>query len=102
MSKIVLITGASHTDSIGYTAARQLALQYGFTILLGSRSSPISPSVQNAVKQLESEGAKNGVHAVQIDVTSDESIKAAAKDVEEKFGRLDVRWSSFNFTLMKK
>lgn len=42
------------------------------------------------MKQLESEGAKNGVHAVQIDVTSDDSIKAAAKEVEEKFGRLDV------------
>ncbi|EIM79892.1 NAD-P-binding protein [Stereum hirsutum FP-91666 SS1] len=85
---IVLITGANRTDGIGYAAARQLALQHGFTVILGSRT--LSPSLDEAVKQLENEGAKHGVHALQIDVASSESVKKAATEVAEKFGRLDV------------
>lgn len=85
---IVLITGANRTDGIGYAAARQLALQHGFTVILGSRT--LSSSLDEAVKQLEKEGAKNGVHALQIDVASSESVKRAATEVAEKFGKLDV------------
>lgn len=88
---IALITGANRTDGIGYATARQLALQHGFAVILGSRT--LSPAVDDAVKQLEKEGAKNGVHAVQIDVGSSDSVKKAAKEVSEKFGKLDVRHS---------
>lgn len=87
--KIALITGANRTDGIGYAAARQLAVQHGFTVILGSRS--LSSSLDDAVKQLEADGAKNGVHTLQIDVADDESILKAVKEVETKFGRLDVR-----------
>lgn len=86
--KIALITGANRVDGIGYAAARQLALQHGFTVLLGSRH--LSPMLDEAVKQLEKDGAKHGVHGIQIDVADDETIKSAVKEVEEKFGRLDV------------
>lgn len=92
---IVLITGANRTDGIGFAAARQLALQHGFTVILGSRT--LSPSLGDAVKLLESDGAKHGVHALQIDVASSESVKKAAEEVAEKFGRLDVR--RFHLTL---
>lgn len=86
---IVLITGANRTDGIGYAAARQLALQHGFTVILGSRA--LSSSVDDAVKQLEKDGAKHGVHALQIDVASSDSVRKAAAEVAERFGRLDVR-----------
>lgn len=92
---IVLITGANRTDGIGYAAARQLALQHGFTVILGSRT--LSPSLDEAVKQLENEGAKHGVHALQIDVASSESVKKAATEVAEKFGRLDVGRVNLSF-----
>ncbi|EIM79897.1 NAD-P-binding protein [Stereum hirsutum FP-91666 SS1] len=85
---IALITGANRTDGIGYAAARQLAIQHGFTVVLGSRT--LSPALDAAAKQLEKEGAKNGVHVVQIDVGSSDSVKRAAKEVSEKFGKLDV------------
>lgn len=88
---IALITGANRIDGIGYAAARQLAIQHGFTVILGSRT--LSPAVDDAVRQLEKEGAKNGVHAVQIDVGSSDSVKRAAKEVSEKFGKLDVSHS---------
>lgn len=86
---IALITGANRTDGIGYAAARQLALQHGFTVVLGSRT--LSPALDAAARQLEKEGTKNGVHAVQIDVASSDSVRKAAKEVSEKFGKLDVR-----------
>lgn len=90
VQRTVLITGASNTESLGYTVARQLALQHDFTVILGSRSSPSSETMQKAVKQLQSEGAKYGVHALHIDVGSDESIAKAVGEVEARFGRLDV------------
>lgn len=89
LSRIALITGANRLDSIGYAAARQLALKHNFTIILGSRT--LSASVYDAVKQLEGDGAKQGVYPLQINIVDDSSIKQAAKEVEEKFGRLDVR-----------
>lgn len=66
-TKIALITGANRTDGIGYATARQLAVQHGFTIVLGSRS--LSSALDGTVKRLEEDGAKNGVHGLQIDST---------------------------------
>ncbi|EIM79904.1 NAD-P-binding protein [Stereum hirsutum FP-91666 SS1] len=87
-SRVALITGASRKDGLGYTVARQLSLQHNFTVLLGSRF--LSPSLDEAFKQLETDGAKHGVFPLQIDVASAESVQKAAKEVEERFGRLDV------------
>lgn len=87
-TRVALITGANRIDGIGYTVARQLALQHDFKVLLGSRT--ISPSLDEAVKQLEKDGANHGVFPLQIDVASAESIHKAAKEVEERVGKLDV------------
>lgn len=89
LSRIVLITGANRIDGIGFAAARQLALQHGFTVLLGSRN--LSPSLDAAGQQLKKDGASHGVHPLQIDVASTESVRRAAAEVKEKFGKLDVR-----------
>lgn len=87
-SRVALITGANRKDGLGYTVARQLSLQHNFIVLLGSRS--LSSSLDETVKQLETDGAKHGVFPLQIDVASAESIQKAAKEVEERFGKLDV------------
>lgn len=78
---ITLVTGAN--QGIGYQAARQLALTGKFHVLLCARD--LSKG-QKAVEAIASEN----VEALQLDVDSDASIKAAADIVEKKFGRLDI------------
>ncbi len=81
--KTALITGAN--KSIGFESARQL-LQQGFYVYLGSRS---LENGLKAVEQLKSEGLDK-VEAVQIDVTDDESVKAARAEIGKKTDVLDV------------
>ena len=81
--KSVLITGAN--KSIGFETARQL-LQNGYYVYLGSRS---LEKGQEAVEKLHAEGL-NDVEAVQIDVSDDESVKAARAGIGKKTDVLDV------------
>ncbi|KAJ7168812.1 hypothetical protein C8R46DRAFT_1092569 [Mycena filopes] len=81
---VALITGAN--KGIGLAIARKLARKHdGYHVLLGSRD-PDRGS--KAAESLRREGYS--VEALQIDVTDDESIAAAVRIVESKFGRLDV------------
>jgi NAD(P)-dependent dehydrogenase (short-subunit alcohol dehydrogenase family) len=82
MPTITLITGAN--KGIGLETGRQLG-KLGHTILIGARD----PSRgQEAVSRLRDE--KITAHAVQLDVSDLKSIQAAAKSIEQQFGRLDV------------
>ena len=74
---------------IGLEVARQLARDHGqrFHVLIGCRRLPYGKA---AVNQLHDEGIGEGVEVIEIDVTSEESLAAAAKHVGDKFGRLDV------------
>ncbi|MED5018508.1 SDR family oxidoreductase [Paenibacillus chibensis] len=78
----VLITGAN--KGIGFETARQLGVM-GFTILLGTR---------NGEKGREASASliKEGVNArhIPLDVTNQQTLDAAFKDIEEEFGSLDV------------
>ncbi len=74
---IALVTGAN--KGIGFETVRRLAGQ-GWTVLLGSRDPALGAAA----------AAELAVETVTIDVTDDDSVAAAAKDVEERFGRLDV------------
>lgn len=81
--KTVFITGAN--KSIGFETARQL-LQKGYYVYLGSRS------LENglaAVEKLNAEGL-NKVETIQIDVSNDESVKAARIKIGKKTDVLDV------------
>ncbi len=81
--KSVLITGAN--KSIGFETARQL-LRQGYYVYLGSRD------LENglaAVAKLQGEGLSN-LEAVQIDVSNDESVKAARAEIGKKTDVLDV------------
>lgn len=81
--KKVLITGAN--KSIGFETARQL-LEKGYYVYLGSRS------LENglaAIEKLKAEGLNN-VEAIQIDVSNDESVKAARTVIGKKTEVLDV------------
>lgn len=85
--EIVLVTGGN--GGIGLEVARQLARDHGqrFHVLIGCRK---LPDGEAAVKQLWEQDIAEGVEAIQVDITSEESLAAAAKLVGDKFGRLDV------------
>jgi NAD(P)-dependent dehydrogenase (short-subunit alcohol dehydrogenase family) len=74
---IALVTGAN--KGLGHETVRRLA-GLGWTVLLGSRD----PARGAAA------AAELGVEALEIDVTDDDSVAAAAKEVERRHGRLDV------------
>ena len=81
--KKALITGAN--KSIGFETARQL-LQKGYYIYLGSRN---LENGMEAVEKLKAEGL-NEVEAIRIDVSDDESVKAARAEIGKKTEVLDV------------
>lgn len=79
---IALITGAN--KGIGLEIARQLGTQ-GITVLIGARDEKRG---SEAAEKLQAENID--AHAVQLDVTNQQSIDAAAKHIESKFGKLDI------------
>ncbi len=81
--KSALVTGAN--KGIGLETVKQLA-QHGFFVYLGSRN---LTSGLSAVEKLHAEGIRN-VEAIQLDVTDDESVKAARALISEKTPVLDV------------
>jgi NAD(P)-dependent dehydrogenase (short-subunit alcohol dehydrogenase family) len=80
--KIVLITGAN--KGIGFAAARELA-RAGHTVLLGARDPERGAA---AAAELTGEGLD--AHFVRLDVTDPETIEAAARQISETHGRLDI------------
>lgn len=77
--RIALITGAN--QGVGFQVAKELAAD-GVTVLLGARD----------IAKGEAAAAKIGEHAVaiQIDITDEASIAAAADRIRTEFGRLDL------------
>jgi NAD(P)-dependent dehydrogenase (short-subunit alcohol dehydrogenase family) len=76
---VALVTGAN--QGIGLQIAKDLVAR-GFTVLLGSRN----------IERGEAAATEIGpdAHALQLDVTDQASIAAAAERVHREFGRLDV------------
>jgi NAD(P)-dependent dehydrogenase (short-subunit alcohol dehydrogenase family) len=79
MDKIALITGAN--QGIGFQIAKDLAAK-GLTVLVGSRNLANGEAAARDI-------GKNA-HAIQIDVTDQKSIDAAAARIEKDYGRLDI------------
>ncbi len=76
---VALVTGAN--KGIGLQIAKDLA-SHGFTVLVGSRN------FENGEAAAKSAGAD--ARALQLDVTNQASIAAAAERIRNEFGRLDV------------
>ncbi len=81
--KTVLITGAN--KGIGFETARQLARQ-GYHVFLGSRD---LANGQQAAAQLHAEGLPE-VEAIQLDVTSADSVQAARAAIGRQTEALDA------------
>ncbi|WP_433171996.1 SDR family NAD(P)-dependent oxidoreductase [Actinoallomurus sp. CA-150999] len=80
--KVALVTGAN--KGIGRAAAEQLAAQ-GMTVLIGARDPRRGEEAAAALR-----AAGGDAYAVTLDVTDPATVQAAAKQVEERFGHLDV------------
>ena len=80
--KVALITGANR--GIGFETAKQLGEQ-GVTVVVGARKLDAAEETAAKLKAL-------GVDAygIQLEVTSEADRRAAAKYIEEKFGKLDI------------
>jgi NAD(P)-dependent dehydrogenase (short-subunit alcohol dehydrogenase family) len=76
---VALVTGAN--KGIGLQIAKDLAA-HGFTVLVGSRNLERG---ETAVKSVGTDA-----RALQLDVTNQASIAAAAERIRNEFGRLDV------------
>lgn len=79
---IALVTGA--TDGIGKETARQLA-RNGVQVIVGARSVEKGEGV---LAEFKADGLE--MELVQLDVTSDESVENAAREIEARHGRLDI------------
>jgi NAD(P)-dependent dehydrogenase (short-subunit alcohol dehydrogenase family) len=77
--RIALITGAN--QGVGLQVAKEL-VAHGLTVLVGSRN---FEKGQAAARQVGPDA-----HAIQLDVTDQTSITAAAERIRTEFGRLDV------------
>lgn len=81
---IALVTGAN--KGIGLETVRQLA-QKGITVFAASRDEARGRA---AVDKLKSADPSLNVHFLALDVTNAGSIRAAAEQVERRFGKLDI------------
>ncbi|XVQ06254.1 SDR family NAD(P)-dependent oxidoreductase [Spirillospora sp. CA-255316] len=80
--KVALVTGAN--KGIGRGTAEQLA-ELGMTVLVGARDPRLGEEAAAALR-----AAGGDAHAVTLDVTDPATVQEAAKQVEERFGHLDV------------
>jgi 3-oxoacyl-[acyl-carrier protein] reductase len=80
--RIALVTGAS--QGIGRACALELA-RAGATVALAARN---ETKLAEVVTEIESGGGKAAAFA--LDVASEESIKAGAKAVLERFGKVEI------------
>jgi NAD(P)-dependent dehydrogenase (short-subunit alcohol dehydrogenase family) len=78
-SKVAVVSGANR--GIGREVVRQLA-ERGYTVVLGARD---VKKGEEAAREIG-----NNVTPLPLDVTSDNSVSQFMKQVEQKFGRLDV------------
>ena len=80
--KVALVTGAN--KGIGFEICRQLG-KHGFTVVLAARD---ERKGTDAAARLKGEGLD--VHSLVLDVTNPASAEAAARWLDERFGRIDV------------
>ncbi|MDP9078802.1 MAG: SDR family NAD(P)-dependent oxidoreductase [Bacteroidota bacterium] len=77
--RIALITGAN--QGVGLQTAKEL-VKAGVTVLLGARNFEKGEAA--------AKGIGPGAIAIQIDVTDQASVSAAAESIKKEFGRLDL------------
>lgn len=81
---IVLITGVSREEGIGFGLAKEMAAK-GFEVIITARD---LQKAEELTKKIST--GENGVTAEQVDITNDESVKNLTAFIKSRFGRLDI------------
>lgn len=81
---IVLITGVSREEGIGFGLAKAM-LQQGFEVIITARE---LAKVEELAKKIST--INDAVVAAQLDITQDDSVAALSAFIEARYGRLDV------------
>jgi NAD(P)-dependent dehydrogenase (short-subunit alcohol dehydrogenase family) len=81
---VVLITGVSREEGIGFGLAKEMVSR-GFEVIITARD---FEKVKNLSQKINK--SNEGISAFQLDVTNDESVQKLNDFIEAKFGRLDV------------
>jgi NAD(P)-dependent dehydrogenase (short-subunit alcohol dehydrogenase family) len=81
--RVAVVTGANR--GIGREVVRQLAVDHGFVVVLGSRDRARG---EQAARDLDRSGER--VRAQQLDVADPASVRAVADHVRQTLGHLDV------------
>ncbi|KAM0232960.1 hypothetical protein ACHAPO_007421 [Fusarium lateritium] len=85
--KFVLITGAN--QGVGYETAKNLLLSsVDYHVIIGSRDETKGEAAASELRSLEY--IRGTVSSIQIDVTDDRSVDAAALHITSEWGRLDI------------
>lgn len=82
--KVALITGAS--SGFGLLISLELA-KAGYDVAAGLRRPESAAELMTRAEQAD---VVERIHVFQLDICSEEQVKAAAWELEQKFGRLDV------------
>lgn len=89
MSSTILVTGAN--KGIGYEAVKLLSQRLPqSTILLGSRSVKNGNEAIEKMKSVDQAHDYSNIKVVEIDITSESSLKAAVEHVKSTYKTLDV------------
>jgi NAD(P)-dependent dehydrogenase (short-subunit alcohol dehydrogenase family) len=81
---IVLITGVSREEGIGFGLAKAMAAK-SFEVIIAARDIEKAEALTNKISTEE-----NKIHAEELDITNEKCVKKLAINIERKFGRLDV------------
>lgn len=85
---IILITGAN--TGLGLETVKSLLRSSNsYTVLLGGRDPKKAQAAAEEAKK-EYSSSKSTIEPIQVDISSDDSIKQAFKTVSEKYSKLDV------------
>ncbi|KAF5561728.1 oxidoreductase yusZ [Fusarium napiforme] len=85
--QLVLITGAN--QGVGFETAKDLVLSsVKYHVIIGSRDEAKGEIAARSLQSLDD--IKGTVSSIQIDVTDDNSVDAAAQTLASEWGRLDI------------
>lgn len=91
--KVVLIVGGS--GGIGSATAKELAAQ-GARVILAARN---KSKAEEVAKEINERGGD--AYAIDVDVTSESSVKSMAQEVESSLGKIDVLVNAFGQGLIQ-
>ena len=84
MRRVALVTGCSRAEGLGFEVCKQLA-QQGITVLLTARDEAKAFVLAAALSDADVD-----VTGHALDISSDKSVQAMAKFIDERYGQLDI------------